>query len=920
MTTEKKMPFKAFIVLSVSLWAGLGGHGSTVTWKANPANDWDWTLPGNFEGGALPAAGDTVVVPAGTTVRVKASDSASAGVVSQIVRICPVDAASRIVFETANASDVLTVPCRVSALSSNYRIGEMVKTGPGEVRLTNKSDPNAYMTKITVQEGALRLPSMPGNEQTRMYYGVIHVAENAMLFTGTAESENKNLTCFHGLTGSGLVTNDSPVHSRLVSYDGAGEMTFAGRIAGNVILSGTGRLMLTGVDSTITRPVNIYGIDPMLGTAGDKGVVGVRKFGNRGEPSSIGSFLRIDAGGDNLGSGGGCLYLGETGETTDKDIYPRQGLVWIDGGAFGGVDFAGQVILNVARTHYVLTGSNAVPCRISGKVLESTGTGLDGYQAYFTKKGSGAWRFATHAQPIKGRGRNSSMNFAVEDGSLQFDSLRPGNECCALGMATNNVGCYIAEAADDEAHRTDYVFLLGGTNALGEAASEGTLEPVAGTLGGLTNCFFATDRPIALKGHGRILMNAIDNGDGVERRFTIRGVKSAAPGNHVLTLDGSGTNDNTVADIVDGPVGTVSVVKRGTGTWVLAGTNTFSGELAVKAGRLVVNAARDYTWYRLSVSQLNEGGAELSLRKLALFDAAGADQTLSIQNESQADRSILRRGRVADGRSSVKLWGASSLRNLFASEWNNLGYKMYGDGQESTVRPTDASNGTPDPSDPDTWYWIDFRLPADANGVTSYDLVVPFNTTDADNFKKVARGWQLLGSVDGVHYEKLHEVADAHDKSGDMHYPDSGEKDFWLAAQKKWTPSQAEHAGGQPIAASSATAFEQLSRATVSVDSGATLEVEGSTLTIGGFRVSKFGIGTLRNVAFAKSGTLVIADFGMEDDSLSMTATRENVTGFENLATWTHVGADGQSLARLSVSVSGSVLRIGHRGLNVIIR
>lgn len=29
---------------------------------------------------------------------------------------------------------------------------------------------------------------------------------------------------------------------------------------------------------------------------------------------------------------------------------------------------------------------------------------------------------------------------------------------------------------------------------------------------------------------------------------------------------------------------------------------------------------------------------------------------------------------------------------------------------------------------------------------------------------------------------------------------------------------------------------------------------------------------------------------------------------------------DGQSLARLSVSVSGSVLRIGHRGLNVIIR
>lgn len=915
MTTEKTPLLKTFIVLLASLWAGLGVHGFTVTWKSNPVNDWDWTLPDNFEGGVLPAAGDTVEVPAETTVRVKASDSASVGVVSQILRIQPVDATSRIVFETASASDVLTVPCMVSASSLNYKIGEMVKTGSGEVRLTNKSDPYAYTTKITVQEGALRLPSMPGNEQARMYYGVIHVAENAMLFTGTAESESKNLTCFHGLTGSGLVTNDSPVYSRFVSYHGAGEMTFAGRIAGNVILSGTGRLMLTGVDSTIAKPVNVYGIDPALGTAGDKGVFGVRKFGNKGEPSSIGSFQRIDAGGDSLGSGGGFLYLGEAEETTDKDIYPRQGLVWIDGGAFGGVDFAGQAFLNVARTHYVLTGSNAVPCRISGTVIENTGTGLDGYQAYFTKKGSGAWCFTTHANPIKSRGRNSSMNFAVEDGFLQFDSLRPGNECCALGMATNNVGCYIANVVDDESHRTDYVFLLGGTNVLGEATSEGTLEPVSGSLGGLTNSFFATDRPIALKGHGRLLMNAIDNGEGAERRLTIRGVRAATPGNHVLTLDGTGTNDNTVADIVDGPVGTVSVVKRGTGTWVLAGTNTFSGELVVEEGRLIVNTMRDYTWYRFAIRQLN-GGSELALRKLALFDSIGVDQVTNVLLESHADHSILRRGHVADGRSSVRLYGTTGLPRLFANEWNVLSFKMYGRGESDTVRPTDASNGAPDPTNPDTWYWIDFRLPIGANRVTSYDLVVPYGQSDAA-FNKTPRSWQLQGSVDGVHWDMLHEVMDANDQSANMHYPESGLKDYWLASQEQWTTKLTKHLGGQPVQSGPATAFEQLSNATISVAPGATLEAEGEPIVIKKLRVSKVGIGALRNVVFATSGFITVPDMGKGEQSIELPVDLVDVVGFENLSNWECVDAAGRMLV---VSPSGTVLRISRPGLAIIIR
>jgi autotransporter-associated beta strand protein len=57
-----------------------------------------------------------------------------------------------------------------------------------------------------------------------------------------------------------------------------------------------------------------------------------------------------------------------------------------------------------------------------------------------------------------------------------------------------------------------------------------------------------------------------------------------------LTLRGLNTGNNTFAPIIgDGPGGATSVTKTDTGTWILAGANTYSGGTDVERGTLTVN-------------------------------------------------------------------------------------------------------------------------------------------------------------------------------------------------------------------------------------------------------------------------------------------------------------------------------------------
>jgi autotransporter-associated beta strand protein len=62
-------------------------------------------------------------------------------------------------------------------------------------------------------------------------------------------------------------------------------------------------------------------------------------------------------------------------------------------------------------------------------------------------------------------------------------------------------------------------------------------------------------------------------------------------GARTLTLTGSNTGNNTlgVALVDDGATGATSLTKTGAGTWVLSGTNSYTGQTKIQNGTLSVN-------------------------------------------------------------------------------------------------------------------------------------------------------------------------------------------------------------------------------------------------------------------------------------------------------------------------------------------
>ena len=103
--------------LGMSALAGIGAFAlvaGEVTWKADGdatrTNDYDWTNKDNFVGSTKPAAGDKVIVPASTTVRLNASDADSAALVNSLAKVQPTDNTAHFNVNVASGTFTLNVP------------------------------------------------------------------------------------------------------------------------------------------------------------------------------------------------------------------------------------------------------------------------------------------------------------------------------------------------------------------------------------------------------------------------------------------------------------------------------------------------------------------------------------------------------------------------------------------------------------------------------------------------------------------------------------------------------------------------------------------------------------------------------------------------------------------------------------------
>lgn len=149
--------------------------------------------------------------------------------------------------------------------------------------------------------------------------------------------------------------------------------------------------------------------------------------------------------------------------------------------------------------------------------------------------------------------------FTAEIGATEFTSVANSGVASSLGRGVTNSGII----------------------TLNNASSVATFRYV-----GTTNN--TTTRALDWSGTtGTLHLDA--SGAGTIQYLATANLKSGA-GSAILTLDGSNTGNNTLAQVVNNSSGTVSLQKADHGTWVLTGANTYTGPTAIQEGTLTVSS------------------------------------------------------------------------------------------------------------------------------------------------------------------------------------------------------------------------------------------------------------------------------------------------------------------------------------------
>ena len=202
------------------------------------------------------------------------------------------------------------------------------------------------------------------------------------------------------------------------------------------------------------------------------------------------------------------------------------------------------------------------------------------------------------------------------------------------------------------------------------------------------------------------------------------GFASAVAGDTTLTLAGAnGTANNVVWSIADG-AGRVSVVKEGANTWTLDGAQTFSGNLTVRAGTLVVRNAdgQPFKWMRLVVKetaatcpryadQVPSYPGRLQFANMKLLDAAGNRQLVGAA--LAADDKDIPAGAVGYGCDRARL-GAAANQDI--------------SGAFNSSRWASFSGVGPQIDKPATWVVCVFHLAEDAPEITSFNFQTRWGT------------------------------------------------------------------------------------------------------------------------------------------------------------------------------------------------
>jgi len=175
------------------------------------------------------------------------------------------------------------------------------------------------------------------------------------------------------------------------------------------------------------------------------------------------------------------------------------------------------------------------------------------------------------------------------------------------------------------------------SGALGNTTTSNTrLQLGDGTLQYTGSNATSSDRGFSIIGNATF--DASGNGSGATMSLTKTGsADSLFSGNKILTLTGSNTGSNHISAALgdNSSVNRLAVVKSGVGTWVMSGSNTFTGGLAINSGTLIGtvagamgNASNTVTFGGAGAGVLNLQAAATTYT--ALLNVASANGTILI--------------------------------------------------------------------------------------------------------------------------------------------------------------------------------------------------------------------------------------------------------------------------------------------------
>ena len=838
----------------------------------------DWNSGDSYVGGVAPSgASDTVVIPAGLTAELRSDD---AGSWSRVSSLSAVLVSSGAVFRVNALSDAV-LGC--GAYLNGDASGRMQKVGGGRLTLT-AADADAasavgyygdYNLNIDVSEGVLAFPSGVSGAQ-KFRYRTLSCAEGAKIVVPSPNEINVSA----GLSGAGTITNEAASQVKMV-VTCLEHCTYSGTIDGTIRFDvNGGRLDLTSTKSTYSGASVLFS-NTTVGfmTGGVGGTVNVPSSFGYGSVNTSGSNVRL-------------LYLGTGGDVITRAIYGGGALEQIyDAGANGNLTISSYIGAPGKKlSRLVFDGSNTVESVFSGNIGQEGGS--DAWPR-IVKRGTGTWRIEENAK------RKNAGVVAVENGTLRFGSIAQAGTNCAFGLSTELYEDYTGVL--DPSRTTPYAFVLGGgTDA---APTEGILEYSG------SGSAYCTTRLAGIKTVGGF------NSGAMPLRF--KGFAAAEPGNKTLVLGGASNDENIAHTITDGD-GTLSVRKRGVGTWYLDGELSFSGSLSVDQGTLVVRSpVEKYSYYRLTIREIGYGCSaydditvpsalsdferrSVCVTEFPLYNADGVQQNvMSVSNLVWTKIAPGGFGFGKDGFSSQIVGGSSS---------KPLGFMFSHSGAMAYMQ----FPATPRLDDPETWTPIVMRLRDDADEITHFDMYLQYKTGSAPYCGRNPTAISLEGSADGVDWDMLYE-------NDAIAIPEASDTQ-WISGNASGSPTSATRMGlgiairGRRASMPTYAILDNVSA--VSVAPGATLRAENGSPEISRLHVGASGAGTIDGFTFAENGEIDVD--GISSGVTDVPIGWNGCTGMNRVAGWS-VKSQGRT-RKCHVDVTETGLRITMSGLVITVQ